>query len=206
MKNLFKSFLFLVLLVAPLAAFSQDFVEYSSDGKVILANGSEIIGTVRYMPTSPGKVFVTPNGSTEKEKYKAVEVKEFTVQGFTYHSIKTGGEINVGKDGAFGRILNQPDSKIKIYLCESQPSIVAGAIPPPDKSYYASLPGEPEALNINGGKFMPFKKITKYLADCPDLVSKIEGKTEGYTYPMMTTDDVRLKVFLKVAEEYQSCK
>lgn len=180
--------------------------EYSGAGMVTLLDGSEVRGVVTYYPSSPGKVFVKKDGEEKSEKYKAKDVKEFTLSDLHYYSIIAKGGVDIGSDGAFGRLLNSPDSKIKLFLCESQSNIVVGSTPPVDQSYYALVPGETAAYTLSGMKFTPFKKMANIVADCPDLAKKITGKEEGYFCPMMTTDDYRLKVFLKVAEEYSNCK
>jgi hypothetical protein len=191
-----------------IAAFAQnDFVCYTDNGKLVMASGQIIEGKVQYCLTSPAKVFVTPAGATKDVKYKCDEVKEFNIDEKQYISISLkGGDVSIGSGKQFARLLTPADFKVKLLISETQPAVVTGNNYAITVSYYCQVPGAENANALSDLKFTPFKKMAKYLVDCPAIATKIENKEEGYSLPMMTTDDARKDVFLKIAGEYQNCK
>jgi hypothetical protein len=196
-----------VFLVVGLYA-QTDFVCYSGTGKVTMKTGEVLEGKVEYCLSYPGKVYLTQVGATKDTKYKCDEVKEFNIDDKQYVSISCkGGAVSVGSDKQFARLLSPVDYKIKLYISETQPSVVTDNNYSKTISYYCQLPGETEAAYaLSDMKFTPFKKMAKYIADCPSIATKIESKAEGYTVPMITTDEARKEIFMKIADEYQNCQ
>ncbi len=194
--------------VFSLSSFAQtDFICYSGQGKVLLASGETVTGKVSYCLSTPSRVDITPEGQSKDVKYKCDEVKEFTVEDKQYLSVKMkGGAVTIGSGESFGRLLTAADSKIKIFLSETQPTVVVGGNFAVTVSYYASVPGDETAYALSDLKYTPFKKMVKYIADCPSLVEKINNKEKDFSIPMLTTDEARLVVFTNVAREYQQCK
>lgn len=185
----------------------NEFVCYSGPGKIILTSGEIVTGKVSYYLYAPARVEITPEGQTKDVKYKCDEVKEFSVVDKQYFSVKMkGGAVSIGNGEAFGRLLTSDDSKIKVYISETQPTVVVNSNFDVTTSYYASVPGDETAYALSDLKFTPFKKVAKYLEDCPSIVTKINNKEKGFTFPMVTTDEARLDVMLNVAREYQACK
>jgi hypothetical protein len=196
-------------LLLSIGAFAQsDFVCYSGNGKVIMKSGDVIEGKVEFCLSYPGKVYVTPAGATKDTKYKCDEVKEFNIDDKQYVSLSCkGGAVTVGSDKAFVRLLTPVDYKLKLYISETQPAVVTDNNYAKTVMYYCQIPGDTDAAYaLSDLKFTPFKKMAKYIADCPAIATKIENKEEGYTVPMMTTDEARKEVVLKIANEYQTCQ
>ncbi len=207
MKSLF-SFSVLCLLTSLGVNAQTDFVCYSGNGKATLKSGEVIEGKIEYCLSYPGKVYVTPAGATKDTKYKCDEVKEFNIDDKQYVSLSCkGGAVTVGSDKAFVRLLTPADYKLKLYISETQPAVVTDNNYAISVMYYCQIPGDTEAAYaLSDLKFTPFKKMAKYIADCPSLATKIESKAEGYTVGMVTTDEARKEVILKIAGEYQTCQ
>ena len=185
-----------------------EFICYSGNGKMELASGEIIEGTIEFCLSSPAKVRIVQTEQTEKEKYKSDEVKQFNIEDKHYLSVSLKGGVSVGNSDQFARVLTPADWKVKVFMTETQPSVVvsvSGEIPI-TVSYYCSIPGDNNLYELSNMKFTPFKKMAKYLADCPSVAAKINNKEEGYFVSMIATDAARKEVFLNVAKEYQNCK
>jgi len=206
MKNVIGCFILSAAL--SMSAYAQnDFIYYSGPGKIVLASGETVTGKVNYGLSSPAKVEIIPDGQTKYVKYKCDDVKEFSVEDKQYLPVKMkGGAVTIGSGLAFGRLLTPADSKIKIFISETQNTVVVNNNFTITTSYYASVPGDETAYALSDLKFTPFKKMAKYVESCPSLVAKITAKEKGYSYPMVTTDEARLEVFVNVARENQDCK
>jgi len=184
-----------------------DFICYSGPGKVVLNNGETITGNVEYCLSSPARVRILPDGKSDDMKYKSSEVKEFNVGDKQYLSLELkGGAVSVGSDLQFAQLMTPADSKIKVLMSETQSTVVVNNNFAVTTSYYALVPGQEAAYALSDIRFTPFKKMTKYVEDCPVIVEKINNKEKGYFIPMVTTDEARKEVFLKIAMEYQNCK
>ncbi len=204
-----KKLLFIIstFVFSVFSLFAQsDYISYSGQGKVVLTDGTEVTGKVVFWIYTPARVHVTPEGAKDDTKYKSDDVKEFTIEDKVYASIELKGGISVGNNKVFALLLTSPDAKLKVFKVETQPTVSTGGSVPVTTSYYAMIPGETAAYGLSEMKFNPAKKLAKILADCPALAEKINSKTENYFYPMITTDEFRLKIFLNLSEEYQKCK
>lgn len=180
--------------------------EYKGPGKVVLSSGETLTGLVDYELTQPGRVHILPDGLDKWAKYKSDEVKEFTVDGKNYLPYKVkGGEVQIGNTFLFLRLMVPADYKLKILVSETLPPVYSAG-DPPDKMYYAVIPGDETAYALSDLKFTPFKKMAGYLSDCQDIVDKINSKDKDHFVPLASTDEIKLKIFLNVANTYQICQ
>jgi hypothetical protein len=190
-------------MIATVTAFSQTddiIIRYKGDGKLVLTTGETINGKVEFLPSSPGKVEIIPEGQEKETRYKYDEVKDFTVGDKHYFSVKMkGGAVQVGNSTYFAQLITPEDARIKMYMFETQDLGVS-------KSYYASIPGDETAYALTDLKFTPFKKIIEYVKDCQTLVDKITAKEKGYSIPLTATDDMRKEVFMNISTTHYNCK
>ncbi len=195
-------------LLLPVAIFAQtDYLRYTGKGKVVFANGESAVGIVAYDLFAPGKVAILPENDSKTSRYNSDEVKEFTIDGEHYYSLKTkSGEIKVANNHIFLKSLVPDSFKMKVLLGEAQPPVSTTENVPIVRTYYALMPGDETAYALNELKFTPFKKVAGYLSDCPAIVEKINTKEKGFSLPLVATDEIRLEVFKKVAAEYHSCQ
>lgn len=185
---------------------AQDFITYRGNGKVILNDGKTLEGLVEYSLSAPGSVHVKV-GDTKSEKFKAKEVKEFSVDNKHYFALKAKGEIGVGSDMVFAYIISIEGAKFKLYKYETQPVVVAGNSVPVTTTIYIGLPDSgTDVYPLGDMKLNPSKKLAKFLEDCPALAQKVTNKEKDYSYGMITSDGARISVIEKINEDYVKCK
>jgi hypothetical protein len=204
-----KSILTLIAcLFLSLALVAQsDFVHYKGKGQALLKDGTTVTGFIEYCLEFPGKVYVTPEGQSKDTKYDADDVKSFNIDDKQFVSVKAADAAAGPPKVTFLRFLTPADYKIRILIQETQPVIVSNNDFTITTTYFCMLPGDDaNAYAVGEMKFVPFKKMNNYIANCPALVARIEAKDKEVYVPSITTDDIRREVFLKVAEEYQNCK
>ncbi len=90
--------------------------------------------------------------------------------------------------------------------------------------YSVLLPGEEKVMNLQELKLNPMhKKLPAYLSDCPILADKVARQEEGYTFQgnvfqisqslrqaqaegASSQDELRLSIYMRIAEEYNTCQ
>ena len=184
--------------------FSQTgFIRYKDAGVAILNNGDSVKGTVSYELSYPGSIMVYfADGSKKKFDYN--DLKEFYLGDKHYITIK----IKVlGNPNTFALILNSEKSKIRLFKYEQQPIILTDDRSDVTTEYYVWVNGEEYSYGVADMKFMPFhKKMSKFVESCPQLSQKILNKEDGYKIGLISTPDMKLEVFKKVAQEFDECK
>jgi hypothetical protein len=91
-------------------------------------------------------------------------------------------------------------------MYQEQAFISTNNYAPMQTSYYIEVPALNKVLAIGDIKFAGSKKVAAYLKDCPALAEKIEKKADGYSYGMISSDQIKLMFWEKVAKEYDACK
>lgn len=198
--------IFFAVFILTAALNAQDFITYSGDGKVVLLDGTTMEGLVEFSLSAPATVTIKV-GDNKAERYKAKEVKEFFVNAKHYFPLKAKGEVSVGSDLSFSYIISADDARIRLYKNETQPIVSAGGAVPVTTTIYACLPGsEGEVYPLSAMGLNPSTKLAKYFEDCAALVEKITKKEKGYSYGMITTDEIRQSIIEKFNLEYAGCK
>jgi len=187
----------------------------AGDGKIVLPDGTEEAGTVKFivmMRLDSMKYFwFTPASEMKPKKMRNKDVKCFVVNNRAFYPVRTkDDDLNIGNDLIFMEMLNNSEQdKFKMYLfrkVEAVPKQFSQTKPYELKTdYYVVLPDFKNAHNMEDLTFTPFaKKMSDYLKDCPELSDKIKNKEDGYKYNMMNLNG-NDEVFLRIMKEYNSC-
>lgn len=137
----------------------------------------------------------SPDDEDYAEKYKAKDIKAYRVGPRYYESFKFWPETEARGVHFFLKIIDGPlsyykwyyespeDSKKRVVVDKEKQKITKIDLSfSEDKLYTESIGikngGEPEKLNTLNFK----KSMSKYLADCPELSTKIANKEEGYRF------------------------
>lgn len=181
------------------------FYEYEGNGYIQLTDGTKREGVIYFALSWPGKVRLVKEG--KDEKYSPKEVSAFVIDGARFVPIKTSDALNVASSElSYARLMNDENSRIKIYMYQEQAIISTNNYAPTQTSYYIEVPALEKVLAIGDLKFVGSKKVAAYLKDCPALAEKIEKKADGYSYGMISSDQMKLMFWEKVAKEYDACK
>ena len=187
-----------------ITANAQETIRYYGHGLIQLKEGNEIKGVVKYSPQNPNNVWIQEDGK-KWEKYKNKEVAAFKVEDKIFHSKVNKGAVATNPN-YFMELLVPEDYKIKVYRYQEQSSLLVGGNYEVTTEYFVEFPEQDEVLGTGSMKLMPFhKKGVKYVESCPDLVKKISGKESGYKIGMISNDEMKASVLIKVAEDYQNC-
>ena len=209
-----KKVFFALALLLSVSAYAQDSEEfeiaYYGDGKVVLNDGSTVVGLVNYSLVSNGKVRVTGSDGQEK-KISINDVKEFFISADHFVKIPTNA-LAIGGSPMDIAILKTPeDYKIKIYEVTEQDFASAVFLDgpskyPTSKEIRVLFPTMEKPKSAGDLTLMPFnKKVSNLVVDCPELNAKILNKEAGYKLGMLVTPQMKFDVYMKIAEEYQNC-
>lgn len=192
-------FLFVTLSINAFA----DRIIYKDHGQVNLLDGKELKGIVRYSPMWPSYLEIQEVDSPDFRKVKFKEIKTFIIGDQKWLKKDVKGVVGFNDD-YFLQQLSPDTQKIKLFKYEQQNP---NTYEMEEETYYVLLPNQENVISIGDMKLLPFnKKFPKYIEDCPTLAKKIEKKENGYAIKMISSDISKLKVYMKVSEEYQNCK
>jgi glycosyltransferase involved in cell wall biosynthesis len=181
---------------------------YSGNGKIITYDGREIQGEIEYSFVSSRKIYYQTNGS-KKENIPMKDVKEFFIDDLHFVKLATTA-LAIGDDQDIAIVKTPENNKIMMYEVISQGIIGTGEIPAyeTERDYVVLFPGQSKPKPISDLAFMPFnKKVSKLVADCPELSKKIENKEEGYKLGIIGNNkEAIFNLFLKISDEYENCK
>ncbi|MGZ8537590.1 MAG: hypothetical protein ACXWV9_04960 [Flavisolibacter sp.] len=184
------------------------------EGTVFLNNGKTIDGKISVNSSgflsSPLKVY------TEEEKkpmqFPLRDIKSYRIRNDYFDLKNIRGGISVGQHAVFMRRLTKEDSRIHLYehmvQSNNKQDLHRNRY---DIHYFMEIPSENsfDVWPVEGSKFVPEfdEKMSKLVADCPDLSRKIADKEEGYFYRQVTVfREKRMDVLLNIIEEYNRCR
>lgn len=195
----------IAMLLINLTVSAQDFVHYRDNGTITLKDSSIIEGDLYYSLSYPGHVRLVQPG--RDDKLRPEEMIGFQIGDMVFKTILAKDAISLtGKGYMFARLLNPDCTKIQVYKSETQAIIAVNNNAEITTSYYVFMPEVGQALPVGDLKFMPSRKIAKYVTQCPDLASKLASKDKDYSVGMISSDQMRVNLFLKIAREYEACK
>ena len=162
-----------------------------------------------YSVTYPSFIEFIPEGASETKHINLNDIIGYSL-GADFYALK---QVETNLDGIlhllFVKRLTGEDSKLQLYeLYESgraNPTGEAGY------SYYLSLPSfvPLQTINTRSSSLVPYfdVKMSKIVADCPQLADKIQMKEPGY-FLSMTLFNVKKQpeVLLRIINEYNNCK
>jgi len=176
---------------------------YKGYGTLKLKSGELINDTLHYGFADPYRVFLSKKKANDPlelpKKFSPGDVEYFTIGDTTFVSVKTGQAIT----GTFMIRITPADYKIQVLKTYEQSEDKTRII----TKYYALFPGQKNAKDImNDLSLMPFAgKVSKLIADCPDLSAKVKNKEAPYKIPTLSNEKNFFEVIMKVADAYQTC-
>lgn len=198
-----------ILSICSFFAYSQETMEptivYEGDGSMLLEDGATVDGRFRFYPNSPRKVFFLEEGAEKREKMKIGEIVSFKIGADEWAKVINKGAV--GSSDYFMKRLTAPENDIQVYLYEQQNSIGNEQGFLVTREYHVQKSDWDQSYSVANLKFMPFhKKGSAMVEDCSDLAKKISKKEKGYKMGMVMTPSMKADVYLRISDEYQSCK
>jgi hypothetical protein len=143
------------------------------------------------------------------------EVKGYTLNG-AYYELKEVRNNPLIRNGFFF-MKRLTAEKSRIHLYESKERVPSSGKPyhaghtPYETRYYVQLPGEQNNVvwPLNSSRLVPHfnEKMSKLVADCPELAKKIEDKDSDHFYHQVSlSKERRVHVLLQIIHEYNQCK
>lgn len=183
-------------------------------GTVYLTNGKTVDGKISVnsgsILSSPLKVY--HDGERKPMQFSLRDISSYRL-GNDYFDLKNiRGGLSIGQNFVFMKRLTPEDSRIHLYEHQVQSR---------DKQdlhrnryeteFFMQLPSDnsTDVWPVNGSKLVPEfdEKMSKLVADCPNLSQKIANKEDGYFYRQVTVfKEKRMDVLLNIIEEYNRCK
>jgi hypothetical protein len=188
-------------------------------GTLYLENGRKVDGKLMIdMGFSPrNAVRIIPSGEKESMKFSLSEIDGYETRG-TYYALKEiRNSISVGKNYSFMKRLTPANSRIHLYeniekevRTRSYRRYNSGTSTTYEADYYMQFPDDRRdaVWALSSSKFTPNfdEKMSKLVADCPALASKIARKEEPYFYRQVSSTEKRAEVLLTIISEYNNCR
>ena len=181
---------------------------------VYLANGRSYHGKtiVHTNKHSKSAVKLYADGDRKPMRFRLNEVKGYELRNNYYELKELRGGFRLTREYWFMKRLTEENSKLHLYEHLKKVTNPSGkhtsAYTTYETEYFLQLPGEDYVWPLNSSRFTPNfdEKMSKLLADCPELVSKISNKEQGYFYAQFTIfKEKRPNVLLNIIDEYNQC-
>lgn len=203
MKKLLFFTLYITMCIYGFSQTMEPEIVRMGKGKIIMLDGTTLEGEVQFSHTNQTRLTLWAN--EEAQKIKTKEVKEFEIEGSRYVRISSGA-LSMGSDEVFAKCLTPENFKISIYEHISQGIVGSGGLFKTDRAYFVKFPSEEKARDFGDVTLIPFnKKVSKLVEDCPALSKKILDKEKNYKLGVITTPEIQLDVYMRIANEYQQC-
>jgi len=150
-----------------------------------------------------------PEGKTVAENIPIGAIDGYSIGNDYYAMKKLDVLLNKSSHLLFAKRLSSENSRIQLYeLYESGKGNNTGEI---KYSYFISLPSfdRYETINALSNRLTPDfdLKMSELVEDCPALAKKIRNRQNGYFVPLVSFGTYkRREVFLKIIDEYNTCK
>lgn len=190
------------------------------DATLFLANGKSVEGKLIISTEntlgSPVKIYL--QGDSKPQKYNLSEVKGYQIRNDFYELKQIKGNWSIGKNMSFMKRLTPKDSRIHLYENTERVSVSNtnrdGSTTNTNRyetQYYMQFPNEEGdgVWAVNSSKLVPNfdEKMSKLVADCPTLATKIAAKEPGYFYAQISLfNEKRAAVLWSIIKEYNDCK
>ncbi len=189
-------------------------------GTLYLTNGRTVEGKLVVNTNnvfgSQVKMFLP--GEKKAQQYDLHDVEGYNIRGEYYELKEIKGGISIGKNLSFMKRLTQQDSRIHLYenmevnnSTNTNRNGTTTTNKTYDIQYYMQFPSETGdgVWAANSSKFVPNfeEKMSKLVADCPSLATKISNKENGYFYAQVSVfREKRAEVLWNIITEYNKCK
>lgn len=199
--------MFFALNISVMAQTQEPEISYSGDGKIITNDGKELQGEINFSFVNSRKIAYKLADGTE-QKILVKEVKEWYIIDKHFVKLPSTALTLAGSSEDIAIVKTPEDSKIKVYETINQGIVGSGspATYETNRDNVVLFPGDKKPKSLGDISFTPFKKVGKFVADCPSLSEKITNKAEGYKLGLVSPPEKILEMFLKIAAEYQECK
>jgi len=205
-----KNFTIVLLFITSglFAQTQEEEIIYTGLGKIVFADGTIKEGEVYHSRVNQRKVSLKSSGDAETIKTK--DLKEFFIGDLHFVGVKAASAGVNELD--FAILKSAENAKVKLYEVCWQQNVGTSSggnnfLFTTYREYYAQFPSMDNIKPVGDVTFMPFpKKVSKLVESCPELAKKIAEKEKGYTIGLVSTDEMKLEVFSRIATEYESCK
>lgn len=187
-------------------------------GTLYLNNGRTIDGKLTVDDGYNGRVKIFLPGEKKPQRYDYTEVEGFMIRNEYYElkEIRDGGALSRRYRFHFMKRLTPESSKIHLYEYLDRSTTRTGrnfnrTVSTLEKDYYLQLPAEKGdgVWDISLSKFVPNfdEKMSKIVADCPNLSQKIADKEKGYFYSQLGgSEEKRVDMLWNIISEYNKCR
>ena len=185
------------------------------EGTLFLKNGRSVDGkiTINSVAFSSSAVKVYTPGDKKPMQFRRDDVTGYQMRNDYFALQQIRGGISFGGQYSFMKRLTPADSRIQLFEQTEKVSSrgnnqVTGYRY--ETNFYMQLPGEDGngVWAVNSNKFVPNfdEKMSRMVADCPNLSKKIASKEEGYFYAQVSLfREKRADVLLNIIREYNEC-
>jgi hypothetical protein len=184
------------------------------EGTVFLTNGKTIDGKISVnsgnLLSSPLKVY--HDGEKKPMHFQLRDVKAYKLGDDHFDLKNIRGGLSIGQHYVFMKRLTPEDSRIHLYehvvVSKDKQNLHRNKY---EIEHFMQLPSDnsTDVWPVNGSKLVPEfdEKMSKLVADCPNLSKKIADKEEGYFYRQITVfKERRMDVLMNIIEEYNRCR
>ncbi|MCE3282342.1 MAG: hypothetical protein K0Q66_1079 [Chitinophagaceae bacterium] len=189
-------------------------------GTLHLTNGRTVEGklVVNTDNSLGSRVKVFLPGEKKPQHYALQDVEGYDLRGEYYELKEIRGGFSLGANYSFMKQLTPKGSRIHLYEnLEKDKSTVTNRDGTTstrtryETQYYMQFPAETgdAVWAVNSSKFVPNfdEKMSKLVADCPALASKIANKDAGYFYAQVSLfKEKRADVLWNIISEYNRCR
>jgi hypothetical protein len=189
-------------------------------GTLHLTNGKTVDGKLIINTENPfgSPVKLVMDGEKKPQKYNLHDVEGYEIRGEYYELKEVKGGLSFGRNFSFMKRLTPKDSRIHLYENMEKVTSVQNNRDGSssnnvryDTQYYMQFPSETGdgVWAVNSSKFVPNfdEKMSKLVADCSALATKIANKEPSYFYAQITVfKEKRAEVLWNIIKEYNDCK
>ena len=153
--------------------------------------------------------FIEFTKNNVKEKILLDSINSYELNNNFYYPKIVDIDLNGNEKILFLKALTKESSRIQFYELYQKKKQASDAN---DLYYYFIAFTSRDLirpLNIAGKKFIPNfnDKMSVFVQDCPQLSDKIKHKYKGYFLPLLSLgNEKKVDVFLRIINEYNSCK
>lgn len=175
-------------------------------------HGNLIVHTTRF---SGSAVKFYTDGDKKPMRFSIHHVKGYEANNNYYELKELRGGVHLFREYSFMKRLTAANSKIHLYENLKKLTHPSGkhvhAYTTYETEYFLQLPNETgnTVWPLSGAKFVPnfHEKMSKLVADCPSLATKIANKENGYFYAQVSFfKEKRADVLMNIIDEYNNCE
>jgi hypothetical protein len=182
-----------------------------------LTNGRSYHGKLQVHTNQYSKsaIRLYTEGDKKPMRFSLADVKAYDFRNDYYELKEVQGGMRLVKEHFFMKRLTKEDSRIHLYENVRKVTRPSGKHTNSyvyyEKEYFLEIPHEKDdgVWALTSSKFVPHfeEKMSKLVADCPTLASKISSKEDGYFYAQVSLiNEKRVNVLMNIIDEYNNCE